>query len=130
MVLKFGAYAREPLINLIPHLKMRVSFLYGDMDWMDRDAADDLFEQNEVKRGSAIVTVPESGHNLLVDNPQFVAIWIYGQIFGNQNKTIYERKLKVYMTNRKKNAYTEEEEESILEIWEGWLDFRGALGEK
>ena len=65
-----------------------------------------------------------------MDNPQFVAIWIYGQIFGNQNKTIYERKLKVYMTNRKKNAYTEEEEESILEIWEGWLDFRGALGEK
>ena len=100
MVLKFGAYAREPLINHIPLLKMRVSFLYGDSDWMDRDAADDLFEQGGVKEGSAVVTVPDAGHNLLVDNPKFVAIWIYGQVFGNLNKTIYERKLNVYMTNR------------------------------
>lgn len=103
MVLKFGAYAREPLIHLIPNLKMKVSFLYGDMDWMDRDAADKLYNEGSLKRGSAVVTVPNAGHNLLVDNPSFVAVWIYGQVFGNQNKAIYQRKLNVYLSNREES---------------------------
>lgn len=42
MVLKFGAYAREPLLYILPKLKVKVSFLYGDQDWMDSDVADNL----------------------------------------------------------------------------------------
>ena len=42
MILKFGAYAREPLVNFLPKLKMKVAFLYGDQDWMDREMPDQM----------------------------------------------------------------------------------------
>lgn len=117
MVLKFGAYAREPLVHLIPKLKMKASFLYGDQDWMDRDAADYLKNEGHLKKGSRVVTVPNAGHHLLVDNPQFSAIWIYGQVFGNQNKAIYERKLNVYLSNRVK-SYRESTEPDMIKATE------------
>lgn len=82
MILKFGAYAREPLINLLPNLQMKVAFLYGDQDWMDQDPADELLSFGHLKDGSSVVTVPQAGHNLIVDNPTFVAIHVYSQVFG------------------------------------------------
>lgn len=34
MILKFGAWARDPLELKLPEINVPVYFLYGDRDWM------------------------------------------------------------------------------------------------
>ncbi|PHH75734.1 hypothetical protein CDD80_2155 [Ophiocordyceps camponoti-rufipedis] len=99
-ILAPGAYARRPVINRIHHVGRQtdanggsetglpVVFMYGENDWMDvaagraaasklddarsralKDAsADD--EQRE-KGSTRVVVVPNAGHHLYLDNPDF-----------------------------------------------------------
>ena len=80
---------------------MKVNFLYGDEDWMDRDAADELINAQRLKNFSTVTTIPDAGHNLLVDNPSYVAICLYGLVFGSKVKPAYQRKLELTLNNRR-----------------------------
>ncbi|WOO84790.1 putative cardiolipin-specific deacylase, mitochondrial [Vanrija pseudolonga] len=71
-ILKPGAYARLPLIDRVDKLKIPVSFLYGDNDWMDLDGGRDAVKVLE-KAGNAAGSfhvVPQAGHHLYLDNPE------------------------------------------------------------
>ena len=62
MILKVGAWARDPLEFKIKNLKMPVFFFYGDNDWMRREIADRLLNEGHLKEGSLVITIPRSGH--------------------------------------------------------------------
>lgn len=47
---------------------MPTTFLYGDHDWMDRRHAQHAAAQMRVP--VKIISVPQAGHNLHVDNPE------------------------------------------------------------
>lgn len=70
-ILAPGAYARRPMVNRIEGLKMPMSFLYGEHDWMDvrggREAVQRLRKQGNVKTNCFVV--PNSGHHIYLDNP-------------------------------------------------------------
>lgn len=52
-----------------------VFLIYGDQDWMDKAS------QNEVPNGR-IMTLPQSGHHLYLDNPQELTELVLGQLRG------------------------------------------------
>lgn len=70
-ILAPGAFARYPLVHRVAPLKMPVTFLYGEHDWMDRAGADQaqavLREagNNDVQ----VHTVSCAGHHLYLENP-------------------------------------------------------------
>ena len=47
MILKIGAWARDPLEYKIKNLNMAVFFFYGENDWMKREIADKLLNDIE-----------------------------------------------------------------------------------
>lgn len=63
------AYAREPLCTRLPSLKVPVTFIYGETDWMDARNADAVVP--EMKVPAKVVRVPNAGHQLFLDNPSF-----------------------------------------------------------
>jgi len=68
-----GAYARMPIVDRIHKLRMPVTFLYGDNDWMDVEGGL-LSEHILAKEGNKDVqvhVVPTAGHHLYLDNPKF-----------------------------------------------------------
>ncbi len=71
-ILAPGAYARKPMVDRIEKLKMPMSFLYGEHDWMDvrggKEAVKRLRKQGNVKTNCFIV--PNSGHHIYLDNPK------------------------------------------------------------
>lgn len=62
-----GAWAREPLHSRLPQLSMPVTFIYGANDWMDRTHAEQAAASMTVP--VKILSVPEAGHHLHMDNP-------------------------------------------------------------
>ncbi|KAF9520766.1 hypothetical protein BS47DRAFT_1286696 [Hydnum rufescens UP504] len=69
-----GAYARYPLVERIDKLKVPVTFVYGDHDWMDPEGG-----RESVKRLKAasnpdanIYVVKDAGHHVYLDNPSVV----------------------------------------------------------
>ncbi|KAL7424896.1 hypothetical protein Q5752_000582 [Cryptotrichosporon argae] len=68
-----GAYARMPIIDRVHRLKIPVTFLYGDNDWMDveggRASARRLAKAGNDK--AKVYVVPGAGHHLYLDNPDF-----------------------------------------------------------
>lgn len=70
-ILAPGAYARRPMVDRIEQLKMPMSFLYGEHDWMDvrggKEAVKRLRKQGNVKTNCFVV--PNSGHHIYLDNP-------------------------------------------------------------
>ncbi|CDU24374.1 related to CLD1-mitochondrial cardiolipin-specific phospholipase [Sporisorium scitamineum] len=70
-ILAPGAYARRPMVDRIERLKMPMSFLYGEHDWMDvrggKEAVKRLRKQGNVKTNCFVV--PNSGHHIYLDNP-------------------------------------------------------------
>lgn len=91
MVLKLGAYAREPLIHQVHQLQMKVNFMYGESDWMSRTSADALLKDGKLKPGSSCVTIPQAGHQHLNDNPLSTAVHAIGLIHGPQKVVEYEQ---------------------------------------
>lgn len=71
-ILAPGAYARKPMVDRIENLKMPMSFLYGEHDWMDvrggKEAVKRLRKQGNVNTNCCIV--PNSGHHIYLDNPK------------------------------------------------------------
>lgn len=70
-ILAPGAYARRPMVDRIERLKMPMSFLYGEHDWMDvrggKEAVKRLRKQGNTKTNCFVV--PNSGHHIYLDNP-------------------------------------------------------------
>lgn len=70
-ILAPGAYARRPMVDRIEGLKMPMSFLYGEHDWMDvrggKEAVKRLRKRGNVNTNCFLV--PNSGHHIYLDNP-------------------------------------------------------------
>ncbi|CAG8469834.1 16991_t:CDS:2 [Dentiscutata erythropus] len=66
-ILAPGAFARKPLINRLPNLKMPTTFLYGQHDWMDYRAA--VEASKNMKVPTKVITIQDAGHHLYLDNP-------------------------------------------------------------
>jgi len=66
------AHARKPTVDRIPRLQVpKVSFLYGDRDWMDIQGGIEVHEQCMTDSSAPEVQVyqlQEAGHLLMVDN--------------------------------------------------------------
>jgi len=69
-----GAYARMPLVDRVAALKIPVTFVYGDNDWMDVNGGRDAVE-NMRRAGNPdgrLHVVKNAGHHLYLENPQAV----------------------------------------------------------
>lgn len=67
-----GAHARRPMVDRIHELKIPVTFVYGDSDWMDPKGGAEAVE-NLRKAGNGqgkMYIVPHAGHHLYLDNPK------------------------------------------------------------
>lgn len=62
-----GAWAREPLHNKLSSISMPTTFIYGEYDWMDKTHAEAASSHMRVP--NRIISIPNSGHHLNVDNP-------------------------------------------------------------
>ncbi|WWC73433.1 uncharacterized protein I206_107401 [Kwoniella pini CBS 10737] len=72
-ILAPGAYARIPIIDRINRLKVPVTFMYGDNDWMDVQGGNDSVKALK-EAGNSNATchvVPKAGHHLYLDNPEY-----------------------------------------------------------
>ncbi|KIJ70359.1 hypothetical protein HYDPIDRAFT_172199 [Hydnomerulius pinastri MD-312] len=68
------AYARMPLVDRVAALKIPITFVYGEHDWMDPAGGLQSLEKlrqagNEKGR---MFAVPNAGHHLYLDNPSAV----------------------------------------------------------
>ncbi|WWC65600.1 uncharacterized protein I303_108220 [Kwoniella dejecticola CBS 10117] len=72
-ILAPGAYARIPIVDRINRLKVPVTFMYGDNDWMDVDgghaSVKALKEAGNLNARCHVV--PKAGHHLYLDNPEY-----------------------------------------------------------
>ncbi|KAF9221944.1 alpha/beta-hydrolase [Gyrodon lividus] len=68
------AYARKPLVDRIPALKIPITFLYGEHDWMDPVGG--LQSVEKLRRAGNVngrmFAIPNAGHHLYLDNPAAV----------------------------------------------------------
>ncbi|KAF7790111.1 hypothetical protein EIP86_001063 [Pleurotus ostreatoroseus] len=67
-----GAHARRPIVDRIHDVKVPVTFIYGDQDWMDPQGGYDSVE-NLRKAGNGkgrMYIVPHAGHHVYLDNPK------------------------------------------------------------
>ncbi|KAJ6629238.1 alpha beta-hydrolase [Mycena sp. CBHHK59/15] len=73
-ILAPGAHARLPLVDRIAPLKIPVTFVYGDHDWMDPEGGEQSVE-NLRKAGNGqgrSYIVNNAGHQVYLDNPKAV----------------------------------------------------------
>ncbi|KAJ8086392.1 hypothetical protein PM082_005215 [Marasmius tenuissimus] len=73
-ILAPGAHARMPLVDRISALKIPVTFVYGDQDWMDPEGGADSVEALR-KAGNGqgkMYIVNNAGHHVYLDNPKAV----------------------------------------------------------
>jgi cardiolipin-specific phospholipase len=72
-----GVWAHRPLVDRVHKLRVpRVTFIYGDHDWMDYKAAVEAKRKCDENAGPecAVYLCPEAGHMLMMDAPEnFVA---------------------------------------------------------
>ncbi|CCM02816.1 uncharacterized protein FIBRA_04928 [Fibroporia radiculosa] len=69
-----GAHARRPLVDRIAALKVPITFIYGEHDWMDPDGGAQSVE-NLRKAGNGngkMYMIPHAGHHVYLDNPKAV----------------------------------------------------------
>ena len=78
----FSAWARDPLIHYIPHLKMPVSFILAEHDFLHFDGLPELFEQGQVFLGSQLTVIPDTGHQITTDAPEFTCNHVIEFVFG------------------------------------------------
>ncbi|PVV03360.1 hypothetical protein BB560_002172 [Smittium megazygosporum] len=85
IILKPLAYARFPLIKRIDSLIVPTTFMYGDSDWMDYNAGKQLTEL--IKAPTHIYKLPNSGHNMHIDNPPAFNDVIYKILFTEDSES-------------------------------------------
>ncbi|KAI0347477.1 alpha/beta-hydrolase [Trametopsis cervina] len=67
-----GAHARRPIVDRIHEVKVPVTFVYGDQDWMDPEGGSESVEKMRQAGNSEgkMYIVPHSGHHVYLDNPK------------------------------------------------------------
>jgi len=73
-ILAPGAHARLPLVDRVHELKIPVTFVYGDHDWMDPAGGSESVE-NLRKSGNGqgrMYIIPHAGHHVYLDNAKAV----------------------------------------------------------
>ena len=63
-----GIYARRPLAPNLADLKVPVTLIYGDRDWMFHPQVHDLVEEHSHK--ASLSFVRDVGHHVYFDNPK------------------------------------------------------------
>ncbi|OSX60332.1 hypothetical protein POSPLADRAFT_1058506 [Postia placenta MAD-698-R-SB12] len=69
-----GAHARRPLVDRVANLKVPVTFVYGQQDWMDPDGGAEAVENmRQAGNGDGkMYIIPHAGHHVYLDNPKAV----------------------------------------------------------
>lgn len=67
-ILQPGAFARKPLTHRIPKLDKRITFIYGEIDWMDYRHA--LVVQKHSKNPCEIFRIKNGGHHMYLENAE------------------------------------------------------------
>ncbi|KAL0949913.1 hypothetical protein HGRIS_009941 [Hohenbuehelia grisea] len=69
-----GAHARLPLVDRIDKLKIPVTFVYGDHDWMDPKGGEESVEKlRQAGNGQGkMYLASHAGHHVYLDNPKAV----------------------------------------------------------
>ncbi|KAI0771944.1 alpha/beta-hydrolase [Trametes elegans] len=67
-----GAHARRPMVDRIGALKIPVTFVYGDQDWMDPEGGKESVERlRQAGNGlGRMYMIPHAGHHVYLDNPK------------------------------------------------------------
>ncbi|KAH8918489.1 alpha/beta-hydrolase [Atractiella rhizophila] len=84
-LLSVGAHARKPIEHRIHSLKVPVTFVYGEHDWMDPIGGLRCRERLEKVKGYnhevSVEVVPKAGHHVYIDNPTAVnkLLWREGE---------------------------------------------------
>ncbi|KAI0637890.1 alpha/beta-hydrolase [Trametes polyzona] len=67
-----GAHARRPMVDRIAALKIPVTFVYGDHDWMDPEGGKESVERlRQAGNGlGKMYMIPHAGHHVYLDNPK------------------------------------------------------------
>lgn len=73
-ILAPGAYARMPLVDRISELKIPISFVYGDHDWMDPSGGVSSIDNLKAagNENARMFIVPRAGHHVYLDNAKAV----------------------------------------------------------
>ncbi|KAG7097179.1 hypothetical protein E1B28_004553 [Marasmius oreades] len=73
-ILAPGAHARMPIVDRISPLKIPVTFVYGDQDWMDPEGGADSVEAlRQAGNGQGrMYLINNAGHHVYLDNPKAV----------------------------------------------------------
>jgi cardiolipin-specific phospholipase len=73
-ILAPGAYARMPLVDRISALKMPISFVYGEHDWMDPSGGVSSIDNLKAagNERAFMFIVPRAGHHVYLDNAKAV----------------------------------------------------------
>ncbi|RLN58430.1 hypothetical protein BBJ28_00007449 [Nothophytophthora sp. Chile5] len=67
-----GAHAVRPLVDLLTpeNVKMPLTFIYGDRDWMDyRNGLEIVQRFKREGRATDLIRVPNAGHQMFLENP-------------------------------------------------------------
>ena len=96
----FSAWARDPLIHYIPHLKVPVSFILAENDFLRFDGLPELFEQGQMYPGSQLTVIPDTGHQITTDAPEFTCNHVIEFVFGSNYLQQYQNKLQHYFSIR------------------------------
>ena len=70
-----------------PEFPIPISFIYGDHDWtrvVDQDYAKVCVEANQFKEDSKFHLVPDSDHNMHMDNPEELSSLIIDDLLGSE----------------------------------------------
>ncbi|KAH9843993.1 alpha/beta-hydrolase [Rhodofomes roseus] len=69
-----GAHARRPLVDRIHALKVPITFVYGEHDWMDPEGGSEAVERlRQAGNGDGkMYIIPHAGHHVYLDNPKAV----------------------------------------------------------
>ncbi|KAF9263608.1 alpha/beta-hydrolase [Marasmius fiardii PR-910] len=73
-ILAPGAHARMPIVDRVAPLKVPVTFVYGDQDWMDpQGGADSVEALRQAGNGQGrMYIINNAGHHVYLDNPKAV----------------------------------------------------------
>ncbi|KAI9574883.1 Alpha/Beta hydrolase protein [Boletus coccyginus] len=65
------AFARMPLVDRVPALKIPITFVYGEHDWMDPVGGLQALENLRLagNENGRMFVVPNAGHHVYLDNP-------------------------------------------------------------
>jgi len=73
-ILAPGAHARMPLVDRISALKIPISFIYGEHDWMDPVGGITSIDNLKAagNQSARMYIVPRAGHHVYLDNAKAV----------------------------------------------------------